>query len=124
MTVGVDVVAPPIAERTQHPFLTYDMIYEIPEAIKQTLQIVPTKSSTILGKLKSRSEFYFTGCGTAFHSAMLGANTLSLMKPGFNYESVQALELSKYHHSVSRNSAAFGVHTAESLRQHWTPYVL
>ena len=109
MAVGIDVAAPPIAERTQHPFLTYDMIYEIPEAIKQTLQIVPKKSSTILGKLKSRSEFYFTGCGTAFHSAMLGANILSLMKQGFNYECVQALELSNYHHSVSRNSAAFGV---------------
>jgi len=109
MAVAIDVAAPPIAERTKHPFLTYDMIYEIPEAIKQTLQIVPAKSVTLIQKLKNKSTFYFTGCGTAFHSAMLGANTLQLMKTGFNYECVQALELANYHHSVSKNSAAFGV---------------
>ena len=101
--------SPPIAERTKHPFLTYDMIYEIPDAIKQTLQTVFAKSVTLLPQLKNKSEFYFTGCGTAFHSAMLGGNILCLMKPGFNHECVQALELANYHHSVSKNSAAFGV---------------
>ena len=101
--------SPLVAERKQHPFLTYDMIYEIPEAIERTIQACTPRMESIAGRLEGKSHFYFTGCGTAFFSATLGSNIFSLSgadAPGF--EAVQALELTN-HHRVAANSAAFGV---------------
>ncbi len=102
-------VPPPTPERTRHPFLTYDMIQEIPESIQKTLEtsIQLWRASRIP---KDRVDFYYTGCGTAFFSAMLGSSILSLMEGDrFRYECVQALELSHYHPPVSRVSVTFGV---------------
>ena len=58
-------VPPPSPERTQHPFLTYDMIHEIPDTIRKTVE-TSSQHSEVSQVLKERSEFYFTGCGTAF----------------------------------------------------------
>ena len=64
---------------------------------------------SIAERLKEKSHYYFTGCGTAFFSAVLGSNILSLMEENIvNFECVQALELST-HHPIADSSAAFGV---------------
>jgi glucosamine--fructose-6-phosphate aminotransferase (isomerizing) len=103
-------VPPPFPERTGHPFLTYDMIHEIPDAIRKTLEISSNQPWRASQVLKERSDFCYTGCGTAFFSAMLGASILSLIEGAqFRYECVQALELSHYHSPVSRNNVTFGV---------------
>ena len=110
MATSMGYIPPPSPERTGHPFLTYDMIHDIPNTIRKTLEISAGQASRISQTLKERSDFYYTGCGTAFFSAMLGASILSLMDGGqFNYECVQALELSHDRSRVSRTSATFGV---------------
>jgi len=110
MASSMGYVPPPSPERTEHPFLTYEMIYDIPNTIRKTLEISSDQSGRITQTLKERNEFYYTGCGTAFFSAMLGASILSLIAGDhLNYECVQALELSHDHPPISRNSATFGV---------------
>jgi glucosamine--fructose-6-phosphate aminotransferase (isomerizing) len=109
MATASGYVPPPSPERTQHPFLTYDMIHEIPDAIRKTVE-TSSQRSQVSQAVKERNEFCFTGCGTAFFSAMLGASILSLAENDrFKYECVQALELSHYHFPISRASVAFGV---------------
>ncbi len=106
MAISSGYVPPPTPERTRHPFLTYDMIQEIPDSVRKTLEI-SSRASPIP---KERIDFYYTGCGTAYFSAMLGSSILSLMEGDrFRYECVQALELSHYRPPVSRTSATFGV---------------
>lgn len=101
--------SPPVAERTNHPFLTYDMIKEIPDAMQETIENSSTRAKSIAALLKERSHFYFTGCGTAFFSAMLGSSILSRVNANdFKFELVQALELTS-HHRIYGNSAVFGV---------------
>ena len=110
MATSSGYVSPPSPARTRHPFLTYDMIHDIPNTIRKTLEICSDRSGRIYQILRERSEFYYTGCGTAFFSAMLGASILSLMAGDhFKYECVQALELSHDHAPISRSSATFGV---------------
>jgi glucosamine--fructose-6-phosphate aminotransferase (isomerizing) len=59
--------------------------------------------------VKDKSDFYFTGCGTAFFSSIMGSNILSLMDgDNLHSECVQALELDSYGRSV-KNSVTFGV---------------
>jgi len=109
MATSSGYVPPPFPERTRHPFLTYDMIHEIPDTIRKTVETFShyRQASQLL---KERNEFYYTGCGTAFFSAMLGASILSLTEGDpLKYECVQALELSNYHFPVGRSSVAFGV---------------
>ncbi len=110
MASSTGYVPPPSPERTSHPYLTYDMIHDIPNTIRKTLEIFSDQSGRISQILRERSDFYYTGCGTAFFSAMLGASILSLMESAqFKYECVQALELSNYHFPVSKDSVTFGV---------------
>ena len=104
MASSTGYVPPPSPERTSHPYLTYDMIHDIPNTIRKTLEIFSDQSGRISQILRERSDFYYTGCGTAFFSAMLGASILSLMESAqFKYECVQALELSNYHFPVSKD---------------------
>ena len=68
----------------------YDMIYEIPNSIKSTLETVR----------KSRLEFdlpgplVFTGNGTASYSSLMGSQVLNLTKT--KWRAVQAFELANY----------------------------
>ena len=97
----------PVPERTSHPFYTYDMIHEIPTTISKTLRndrIVPAAK-----KLSERKSFYFTGCGTAFFSAMLGAEPLRPSK--IRSLCVPALELEYHNYPVD---AFTGVVVADS----------
>jgi glucosamine--fructose-6-phosphate aminotransferase (isomerizing) len=85
------------------------MICEIPEAIERTIETSSSQLHSIAERLDGRSNFYFTGCGTAFFSSMLGSNILSLMEgDDLTFEHVQALELTN-HHPIAGNSATFGV---------------
>jgi len=85
------------------------MIYEIPQTIKKTNEIVSARLETITENLKGKSSLYFTGCGTAFFSALLGANVLTLGNgDGLNFDCVQALELTN-HHPLNARSGTFGI---------------
>jgi glucosamine--fructose-6-phosphate aminotransferase (isomerizing) len=86
------------------------MIFEIPEAIKQTLQRMKEKAQPIAGKL-DKSRIYFTGCGTAFFASMLGSQVLSLSKEdsAARFASVPALELQNYGYLIDETCAVVGV---------------
>lgn len=102
-------VPPPVAERLQHPFLTYDMICQIPEAIQGTIEKSSGRLGSIRQRVKDKSDFFFTGCGTALFSSMLGSAMFSLMDgDGLHSECVQALELGNGGRSA-KNSVTFGV---------------
>jgi glucosamine 6-phosphate synthetase-like amidotransferase/phosphosugar isomerase protein len=94
-----------VPDRTSHPFLTYDMIYEIPATIRETLK--STRFSSATGRLGGKDEFYFTGCGTAFFAAMLGAYPLHSSR--FRSECVSALELGQYGYPLSSRTGLVGV---------------
>jgi glucosamine--fructose-6-phosphate aminotransferase (isomerizing) len=99
----------PVAERTKHPFLTYDMIQETPDSIRKTIENWSVQIESISDRLKDKRCFYFTGCGTALFSAMLGSNILSLRETdALNFECIQALELGN-HYPIAKGSAVFGV---------------
>ena len=99
----------PTSDRTTHPFYTYEMIFEIPRAIKQTLQTTAEEMKPILAKLKNK-ELYFTGCGTAFFAAMLGSQVLSLAKLSrIRNSCVPALELLSYDYFIDKTCAAIGI---------------
>jgi len=109
MTTSLPQPPRPVAERTKHPFLTYDMIHEIPDAIEKTIENSSAQVESISQHLKNKQCFYFTGCGTAFFSAMLGSNILSMTGDNaLNFECVQALELGN-HYPITKGSAIFGV---------------
>ncbi len=102
--------APPTSDRTAHPFLTSDMIHEIPETIKQTLMKMSEKAQHMIKELSERERMYFTGCGTAFFAALLGSDILSLSKElGPRSFRVPALELQSYQHFVDGSCAVIGV---------------
>jgi len=116
--------APPVAERNTHPYLTYDMIQEIPATIEKTIEQTNNRLDAISGKLRKRSSLFFTGCGTAFFSSMLGSNVLTLRgQTDLDVECVQALELAN-HYPIAQNSVTFAVShsgitktTIEALRK-------
>ncbi len=104
-----DASVPPTSDRTAHPFYTYEMILEIPQAIKRTLQKTSEEMKPILTKLKSK-ELYFTGCGTAFFAAMLGSQVLSLAKHTMiGHSCLPSLELLSYEYFIDKTCAAIGI---------------
>src|SRR5208337_4737824 len=101
---------PPKPDRAIHPFHTYDMIFEIPEAIRQTLQTMNDKAQPITRKLADRSRIYFTGCGTAFFASMLGSQVLSpSIGASVQFASVPALELQSYGYPIDNTCAVIGL---------------
>jgi len=101
---------PPKPDRATHPFHTYDMIFEIPHAIRQTLQTMNDKAQPIARKLADRSHIYFTGCGTAFFASMLGSQVLSPSRgASVRFASVPALELQSYGYPIDDTCAVVGL---------------
>lgn len=100
----------PVAERTVHPFLTHDMIHEIPDAVRETLRRNAEPAARAAEAMADRRFLYFTGCGTAFYSAMLGQR-LSAAEGhrGIRSEAVPALELSGYPGGLDRDCGVVGV---------------
>lgn len=75
--------------RKSHPFVMYDMLKDTPNGIKATLKKVSTFES---GNL--HEPLYFTGNGTAYHSALVGAQILH--SSDREWHTIQAYELEKY----------------------------
>ncbi|MEM0158458.1 MAG: SIS domain-containing protein [Thermoplasmataceae archaeon] len=75
--------------RHSHPYVMYDMIKDIPKGIDGTLK----KMEPFEGK-NFPEPLIFTGNGTAYHSAVLGAQFLS--RSGVKWDHVQAYELMHY----------------------------
>ncbi|MDA4131377.1 MAG: SIS domain-containing protein [Thaumarchaeota archaeon] len=92
---------PPVAERTAHPFLTYDMIKDIPKGFKATLRALADF------KPQSTDEMVFTGNGTAFYAALMGSQVLDLSDR--SWRAVQAFELVHYDHELARKTLIVGV---------------
>jgi len=94
-----------IPDRTSHPFLTYDMIFEIPATIRETLKNARISSAT--ERLSEKKSFYFTGCGTAFFAAMLGGYPLHSSKS--RSECVSSLELQQHGYPLSSETGMVAV---------------
>jgi glucosamine--fructose-6-phosphate aminotransferase (isomerizing) len=97
---------PPVPERTRHPYLTYEMIFETPDAMSQTLYRNDKRVDELSSQISQRKRFYFTGCGTAFFSAMLGEQFLKLSRGDLVSDSIQAFELLNYYDHVLGDSCA------------------
>jgi len=76
--------------RKSHPYVMYDMMKDTPNGIRATLERMKDFDYGVL-----KSPLYFTGNGTAFHSAMVGAQILSSSSK--EWHAIQAYELEKYH---------------------------
>jgi glucosamine--fructose-6-phosphate aminotransferase (isomerizing) len=86
------------------------MIFEIPEAINQTLQTMKEKVQPIARRLEDRSRIYFTGCGTAFFASMLGSQVLSRStEVRVRFASVPALELQSDGYPIDDTCAVVGL---------------
>ena len=99
---------PPTPDRQSHPFHTYEMIYEIPQAIEQTIK-QEKQASAPIEILKDKKRIYFTGCGTAFFSSMLGSQVLSLSEDETHISCVPALELQSYDYPFGKDCAVIGI---------------
>jgi glucosamine--fructose-6-phosphate aminotransferase (isomerizing) len=101
---------PPVAERVTHPFYTYDMIFEIPQAISDTLQNNDGKLSAIIRKTSERKAYHFTGCGTAFFAAMLGSQVMQLAQnSGIESSCIQTLEFQNCEGAIDRSDVAISI---------------
>ncbi len=104
------VPPPPEPARTAHPFLTYDTIHDIPAAMRETLRTGAGPAEAVGLKLARRSRLYFTGCGTAFFSALLAARiTADVSGERAHSAAVPALELSGYTRDVHAGCGVVGV---------------
>jgi glucosamine--fructose-6-phosphate aminotransferase (isomerizing) len=100
----------PTPDRAAHPFHTYDMIFEIPKAIQQTLQALKASIPAAARNLADKRRIYFTGCGTAYFSSILGSQVYSLTKSEpERFLCVPALELQKHTYQMDRESAIVGI---------------
>ena len=99
---------PPTPDRNAHPFHTYEMIYEIPQAIEETIKQAKGASAAV-EVLKDKARIYFTGCGTAFFSSLLGSQILSLSEDERRISCVPALELQSYDYPFGKECAVIGV---------------
>lgn len=87
----------PPPERTSHPFYMHDMIFQIPESIRETLRRIDERSADLASRSRDRSSLVFTGCGTAFFAAMLARAAMPTSGGGSLHSlAVQAFELPRY----------------------------
>ncbi len=100
----------PVPERTAHPFLTHDMILEIPQAIRETLNREEGRFEDAAAGFRGRASLLFTGCGTAFFAAMLGESVLHLTEEcPVRSGSVQAFELSHDQRTLNASTGLIAV---------------
>ncbi len=100
----------PVADRTAHPFHTYDMIHEIPATIRETLRRTEGLAVQEGARLADRPFLVFTGCGTAFYAAAVaqrfaGATSSERIRSA----AVTAFELARYGPRIDRSAAVVGV---------------
>ncbi len=100
----------PIPERTSHPFVTHDMIFEIPATIRETLDRDRGRFRSAAEELRGRDSLFYTGCGTAFFAAMLGEDLLGVApEQPIRSTSVPALELSISPGALDESAALIAV---------------
>lgn len=75
--------------RKSHPYVMYDMMRDTPNGIKSTIEKVKNFDPSHL-----TSPLYFTGNGTAYHSAVIGAQILH--STNREWHTIQAYELENY----------------------------
>jgi glucosamine--fructose-6-phosphate aminotransferase (isomerizing) len=100
----------PTADRTAHPFYTYDMIHEIPASFRETIRRCAEPAAREAANLADRPFLAFTGSGTAFYAALL-AQRYAAATPGDRIRSaaVTAFELGHYGPRMDRSSGAIGI---------------
>ena len=76
--------------RDRPPYVMYDMIKEIPKGIRATMSVLQKTDLNFLS-----DELYFTGNGTAFHSATVGAQVL--YGTDKKWKSIQAYEMEHFY---------------------------
>lgn len=89
-----------VPTRSAHPFWMYDEMHATPDALDSLL--IPDETArrhrAALGaRLASVRRVYLTGCGTAYHAALVGRSFLSDFTDGhIDARAVQAFELASY----------------------------
>ncbi len=76
-------------QRKGHPYVMYEMMKDIPNGLERTLKSMEKVNLDFLG-----DNITFTGNGTAYHSAVAGAQIL--YKYGRKWSAVQAYDLLLY----------------------------
>lgn len=100
----------PKPDRTSHPFLTYDMIHEMPASVRETLSRNGAQAQELGERLRGEKAYVFTGCGTAFHAALLGEQVFLAAEGAARRSlSVQAFELARYTSFAGPATAVLGV---------------
>ena len=99
----------PTADRTSHPFHTYDMIHEIPASFRDTLRTVADPAKQAAAQMADRSFLVFTGCGTASYSARLAERFASSSSDRIRSEAVGAAEISGYGPRLDRSCGVVGI---------------
>src|SRR5512136_146040 len=100
----------PTPERTAHPFHTYDMIRQIPASFRETFRRTAGPAAAEAANLADRPFLAFTGCGTAFYSAMLAQRFAgAAASDRIRSAAVTAFELARYGPRIDRSSAVIGI---------------
>ena len=76
-------------KRNKHPYFMYDMMRETPESLDITRNVMENLDYSFLN-----SPLIFTGNGTAYHAAQIGAGFLK--KTNLDYKFIQSYELLNY----------------------------
>ncbi len=101
---------PPVPDRTAHPFHTYDMIHEIPAAVRETVRRGAETAGREAARLGDRAFLAFTGCGTAFYAAKLAETFASASSSDrIRSAAVTAFELSGYGPRMDRSCGVIGI---------------
>lgn len=89
-----------VPTRTGHPYWMYDELSAAPTALEHTLAPDTDEAAhrdQIAGRLAGARQVYVTGCGTAFHAALVGAAFLAHMTHGHTRaRAIEAFELTHY----------------------------
>lgn len=99
----------PVPERTRHPFLTYDMIQEIPDALEATLENTRDEAKRIAAEAEDVDAITFIGSGTAFFAAQLGSQLLRLAEDPIRYQALEAFEFLHYLRRVPPKTLVVGI---------------
>lgn len=85
---------PPTPTREAHPFLTHDMIHEIPQALEATLHAMESALPDLEAFFSDSNRLALTGSGSAYFAALLGSEPLR--RAGVGMGAVPAFELAHY----------------------------
>lgn len=86
--------------RSNHPFWMYEELLATPGALESLLNPDETERrhrAALGARLSGARRVYLTGCGTAYHAALVGRSLLSDFTDGYvDARAVQAFELASY----------------------------